>query len=83
MTKTKGKMTRAAVKNLRTKELKELKTFLDKKRLELAKIQVKILSGKEKNLKAAKFVKKEIAQLLTILKERSQDKPKVLSEVEG
>lgn len=57
------------LKKIRTKEIKELNTLLAKKRLELGKIQVKILSGKEKNLKAAKHTKKEIAQLMTIIKE--------------
>lgn len=63
--------------NTRTKDLKTIETLLTKKRLEMSKIQVKILSGKEKNLKTMKFIKKEIAQLLTLINEK-----KLISETE-
>lgn len=58
------------LQNLRGKELKEVESLLAKKKLELSKLEVKILSGKEKNLKARKNLKKEIAQIMTVLKEK-------------
>jgi ribosomal protein L29 len=48
----------------------ELKKLISKKRVELAKIQVKIASGKEKNLKLANNIRKEIARLLTKLNQK-------------
>lgn len=65
------------LKNTRTKDLKTIEALLAKKRLEMSKIQVKILSGKEKNLKTMKFAKKEVAQLLTLIKEK-----KLISKIE-
>ena len=56
--------------SLKTKEIKELKDLVSKKKLELIKNQVKILSGKEKNLKKIWGLRKEIAQVLTIIKEK-------------
>ncbi|MBL7036398.1 hypothetical protein ISR94_00930 [Candidatus Microgenomates bacterium] len=61
------------LKKTREKELKALEGLLDKKVLEMSKIQVKILSGKEKNLKAAKLVKRDVAQLLTLINEKKID----------
>ena len=58
------------LKTTRTKDHKELVDLLSKKRLDLAKIQAKILSGKEKNTKAVKHARKEIAQLLTLIQEK-------------
>lgn len=57
-------------KSIKIKEIKELKNLVSKKKLELIKNQVKILSGKEKNLKKIWALKKEIAQLLTVIKEK-------------
>ncbi|MDP1759914.1 MAG: 50S ribosomal protein L29 [Candidatus Woesebacteria bacterium] len=57
-------------KSIKIKEIKELKNLVSKKKLELIKNQVKMLSGKEKNLKKIWALKKEIAQLLTVIKEK-------------
>lgn len=57
-------------KSIKIKEIKELKNLVSKKKLELIKNQVKMLSGKEKNLKKIWGLKKEIAQLLTVIKEK-------------
>ena len=56
--------------NLKIKEIKELKSLISKKKLEQIKIQVKMHSGKEKNLKRIWALKKEIAQVLTLIKEK-------------
>lgn len=56
------------VKELLTKTVKELETLVSKKKLELVKNTVKIAGGKEKNLKVAWQLKKDIAQILTAIK---------------
>ncbi len=56
------------VKDLTTKTVKELETLVSKKKLELVKNTVKIAGGKEKNLKVAWILRKEIAQIMTVLK---------------
>lgn len=56
------------VKDLTTKTVKELETLVSKKKLELVKNTVKIAGGKEKNLKVAWTLRKEIAQIMTVLK---------------
>lgn len=55
------------IKNLRNEEIKKLKDLVSKKKLELMQNMVKLLSSKEKNVKKNKILKKEIAQVLTIL----------------
>ena len=55
---------------LRTKEKKEIESILAKKRLELATLISKSVSGGEKNLKKGKNLRKDIAQILTIIKEK-------------
>ncbi len=60
------------LKDLRTKEVKDLNAFVAKKKLEVIKNAVKISGAKEKNLKLSKIAKKEIAQILTIIKEKNK-----------
>ena len=60
------------LKDLRTKEVKDLNAFIAKKKLEVIKNAVKISGAKEKNLKLSKIAKKEIAQILTIIKEKNK-----------
>lgn len=56
------------VKDLTTKTVKELEALVSKKKLELVKNTVKIAGGKEKNLKTAWLIRKEIAQIMTVIK---------------
>ncbi|KKP31651.1 MAG: hypothetical protein UR20_C0034G0014 [Candidatus Woesebacteria bacterium GW2011_GWE2_31_6] len=58
------------LQRIKIKEIKELKALVLKKKLELLKNQVKMLSGKEKNLKKTWALKKEIAQIMSIIKEK-------------
>lgn len=55
---------------LRTKEIGEVKKTLVQKREELKKTTSDMYGGKEKNLKKRRNLRREIAQILTILKER-------------
>lgn len=54
----------------RTKKITEIKSEIVKKRKELAQFLVSLAAGREKNFKKGKNLKKDIAQMLTILKER-------------
>ena len=56
--------------DVRKSEAKEIAGRVKEKKLELAKARVKIVSGEEKNVKKVTNLKKEIAQLLTILREK-------------
>ena len=60
------------LKDLRIKEVKDLYTLVAKKKVEVIKNAVKISGAKEKNLKLLKIAKKEIAQILTIIKEKEK-----------
>jgi ribosomal protein L29 len=58
------------LKEVKNKDIKELETMVSKQKLELMKNQVKIAGGKEKNLKKSWNLRKEIAQLMSIIKEK-------------
>lgn len=55
------------LKELKTKELKDLLSLVAKKKVELLKNAVKIAGGKEKDIKKNWTLRKEIAQILTII----------------
>jgi ribosomal protein L29 len=57
------------LKEIRTREPKALVKMLKDKKLEVIKLEPQIKAGKEKNLKKASLIKKEIAQISTILRE--------------
>ena len=52
------------------KDIKDLEALVIKKRQELLKLNVKLLAGKEKNVKLLKNMKKDIVQLLTLKSEK-------------
>jgi ribosomal protein L29 len=55
---------------VKQKKSKELEKLLGKRRHELAKSQVESVSGKEKNIKKPKLIKRDIAQIQTVLREK-------------
>lgn len=55
---------------LRNKDIEELKKITQDKKLELAKVFTDIKAGREKNLKKSKNLRCDIAQVLTIVKEK-------------
>lgn len=57
------------LKSLKIKEPSELKKILVTKRSELLKLVSKKVASGEKNLKKSRNLRKEIAQVLTIIKE--------------
>jgi ribosomal protein L29 len=55
---------------LRTKKLEELRDLAKKKKLEFVKLAALVKVGEEKNVKKKAGLKQEIAQILTIIRER-------------
>ena len=56
--------------SLRKKDLVELRSLLEQRRTEAAESFAKIKAGQEKNLKKSKNLKREIAQIMTITREK-------------
>lgn len=57
--------------DIRKKTEKDLKTDLKKLRNDLEKVVSDVLQKKEKNVKKVRFIKKDIAKVLTVLNERA------------
>lgn len=57
-------------REFKTKEMAELRKALAGKRTDLAQTVPSLGSGKEKNLKKAKNLRREIAQILTLIREK-------------
>lgn len=55
---------------LKGKEIKDLLKTLKEKKGELAKVEIDIKAGKEKNLKKGNNLRRDIARILTIVKEK-------------
>ncbi len=60
----------------KVKDLKSLESMVSKLRIDLMKNEVKVAGGKEKNLKKSWSLRKEIAQLLSIISESKLIKAK-------
>ncbi len=56
--------------SLRTKTAKELAKIVYEKQTESTKKKMEIMGGKEKNLKAHKNLSREIAKILTLIREK-------------
>lgn len=63
-------MKRKDFTDLRTKDIKTLKKLAMEKKLEVAKKKMEIMGGKEKNIVAAGNLRKELAQILTLVREK-------------
>lgn len=58
------------LKKVREQELSQVLAILANKKKKAALTSVKMAAGKEKNLKSQKYLKKDIAQLLTVITEK-------------
>jgi len=58
------------VSKLREKSTKELRKLLQSSREKMRQIRFNLVSGKVKNYKEIREIKKDIARILTILKEK-------------
>lgn len=56
--------------NIKNKTIKELIKLVFDKKIEAKKAKVNSISGKEKNLKISKNMKRDIAQILTVIREK-------------
>jgi len=56
-------------KNIKTKKVEDLKKTVSEKKHELMKLLSNKVSKAEKNLKKGRNLKKEIAQILTVIRE--------------
>lgn len=56
----------------RSKNPEELKKDLAQAKKQLAKTRLEIISGKAKNARGAKILRKDIAQLETLLREKAE-----------
>lgn len=58
-------------KDLKNKEVKDLTKMLNERRNSLRKIVLEIKTGSEKNIKKGNNIRKEIAKILTLIKEKN------------
>ena len=63
-------MKKKELTNLLTKDVEYLTDLVAKKRIEFIKIKAEMKVSKEKNLKKTKNLRRDLAQVLTILKEK-------------
>ena len=63
-------MKKNELQGLRTKGQEEAKKLLSDKKVELAKVKANLKSSSEKNLKKAKNLSRDIAQISTIVREK-------------
>lgn len=61
-------MKKSKLKEARTKDILELKKDLNQVQEQLAKTRLELLSGKIKNVRAVKNLRRDIAQLNTLIK---------------
>lgn len=62
------------LKTLRNKNRQDLKKVLTDKKEELAKSYIRMKGGQEKNLKKSWRLRKDIAQILTLIREKEMSK---------
>lgn len=63
-------MKRKELIELKGKTIKDLIKTVEDKKLESRKLKMSVAAGKEKNLKAGKNIKRDIAQILTVIREK-------------
>lgn len=63
-------MKKKDLKELKTRTVEELKKALIDIRVEIIKLQIELSRGTNKNLNSARNKKKDLARILTIMKEK-------------
>lgn len=67
-------------REFKMKEITDIKKAFDEKKSDLIKVGPAIKAGKEKNLKKAKNLRREIAQILTAIKEKEISKKEAIKK---
>lgn len=62
-------MKRKELKDLRSKSVKELAKMVVEKKIDLKKKALEGMTGKDKNIKNANSIRREVAQIMTFMKE--------------
>lgn len=60
------------IKELRLKEIEELNQLLKDSRKKLDDLRFKVKQGQLKNVREIRFVKKDIAKIMTVIKEKNK-----------
>lgn len=63
-------MKRKELTDLRSKEMKSLRKMVGDKNLEISKKKIEVVTGKEKNLKVVHNLKRDLSQILSVIKEK-------------
>lgn len=64
-------MKQKELQELRTKTAEELTAMVAQKRVELAKIKAELATGRHKNIKIVKNLRRDVSQMLTVLREKT------------
>ncbi len=64
------------IAELRQKSIKELKELMITTKKELGEVSLNVLHGKEKNIKKAFMIRKDIARMLTLVGEKVSEEEK-------
>ncbi|HET7099267.1 MAG TPA: 50S ribosomal protein L29 [Patescibacteria group bacterium] len=63
-------MKKKELTDIKSKSVKDLNKMVYTKKLEISKSGMQAVTGKQKNLKESKNLRRDVAQLLTIIKEK-------------
>jgi len=63
-------MKKKELDDLRAKDLKALRHVAIEKELEVSKKKMEIMGGKDKNIVAARSMRRDLAQVLTLIREK-------------
>lgn len=63
-------MKKKDLQSLRSKSIKDLKKMVSEKKEEASETFIKMKTGQEKNLKKVKNLRTDVAQILTVIKEK-------------
>lgn len=63
-------MKRKEFNDIKGKPIKDLTKMLGEKKLEARKVKMNLLAGKEKNLKVYRNIRREVAQIMTVIREK-------------
>ncbi len=63
-------MKKKEITDLRSKKIEDLRKMADVKRAEVLKTKMKIMGGKEKNLSLKRNLSRDLAKILTLIREK-------------